>query len=104
MGQGGASRCRITMPMDLAGTPSITLPSGFSPEGLPYAIQFAGRHLSEPLLFRLAHAYEQATPWHSRHPAVDAWRAVITVPTQFEQRFATLRRKLLNHHAIDAGP
>jgi amidase len=62
----------FTMPMDLAGTPSITLPSGFSAEGLPYAIQFAGRRLSEPLLCRLAHAYEQATSWHDRHPAVDA--------------------------------
>jgi Asp-tRNA(Asn)/Glu-tRNA(Gln) amidotransferase A subunit family amidase len=60
------------MPMNLTGTPSIALPSGFSPEGLPYAIQFAGRRLSEPLLFRLSHACEQATPWHNRHPAVDA--------------------------------
>lgn len=62
----------FTMPMNLAGTPSITLPSGFSAEGLPYAIQFAGRRLSEPLLCRLANAYEQATSWHSRLPAVDA--------------------------------
>jgi len=60
------------MPMNLAGTPSITLPSGFSPDGLPYAIQFAGRRLSEPLLCRLAHAFEDATPWHKRHPLVDA--------------------------------
>ena len=62
----------FTMPMNLAGTPSITLPSGFSPGGLPYAIQFAGRRLSEPLLVRMAHAYEEASPWHNRHPAVDA--------------------------------
>lgn len=60
----------FTMPMNLAGTPSITLPSGFSADGLPYAIQLAGRRLSEPLLCRLAHAYEQATSWHTKHPAV----------------------------------
>jgi amidase len=62
----------FTMPMNLAGTPAICLPSGFSPEGLPYSIQLAGRRLSEPRLCRLAHAYEQATTWHTRHPRVDA--------------------------------
>lgn len=58
----------FTLPMNLAGTPSICLPSGFSPQGLPYSIQFAGRRLSEPALCRVAHRYEQATSWHSRHP------------------------------------
>jgi amidase len=61
----------FTMPMNLAGTPAICLPSGFSGEGLPYSIQFAGRRLSEPVLCRIAHAYEQVTPWHVRHPNVD---------------------------------
>jgi amidase len=60
----------FTMPMDLAGTPAICLPSGFSAEGLPYSIQFAGRRLSEPVLCRIAYAYEQATCWHARHPNV----------------------------------
>ena len=58
----------FTGPMDLAGTPAICLPSGFSPDGLPYSIQFAGRSLSEPLLCRIAAAYERATSWHDRHP------------------------------------
>jgi amidase len=60
----------FTMPMNLAGTPAICLPSGLSPDGLPYSIQFAGRSSSEPSLCRIAHAYEQATPWHDRHPNV----------------------------------
>jgi amidase len=64
----------FTMPMDLAGTPGICLPSGFSKDGLPYSIQFAGRRLSEPMLCRIAHAYEQATNWHTRHPTVDEAR------------------------------
>ncbi len=62
----------FTMPMNLAGTPAICLPSGFSTEGLPYSIQFAGRRLSEPVLCRIAYAYERVTPWHVRHPSVDA--------------------------------
>jgi amidase len=60
----------FTMPMNLAGTPAICLPSGFSPEGLPYSIQFAGRRLNEPMLCRIAYAYEHATRWHTRHPAI----------------------------------
>ena len=58
----------FTMPMDLAGVPAICLPAGFSQDGLPYSIQFSGRRLSEAMLCRVAHAYEQATPWHRRHP------------------------------------
>jgi amidase len=62
----------FTMPMNMAGTPSICLPSGFSRDGVPYSIQFAGRRLAEPLLCRIAHAYERVTEWHARHPPVDA--------------------------------
>jgi len=60
----------FTMPMDLAGVPAICLPCGFAPEGVPYSIQFTGRRLSEGMLCRVAHAYEQATNWHGRHPEV----------------------------------
>jgi amidase len=62
----------FTMPMDLAGVPAICLPCGFSPDGLPYSIQFTGRKLSEAMLCRVAHAYEQATGWHTRHPTIKA--------------------------------
>ncbi len=60
----------FTMPMDLAGVPAICLPCGFASEGVPYSIQFTGRRLSEGTLCRIAHAYEQATSWHDRHPEV----------------------------------
>jgi amidase len=62
----------FTMPMDLAGVPAICLPCGFSPEGLPYSLQFTGRRLSEAMVCRVAFAYEQATDWRSRHPPVQA--------------------------------
>jgi len=58
----------FTMPMDLAGVPAICVPAGFSADRLPYSIQFTGRRLNEATLCRVAHAYEQATPWHLRHP------------------------------------
>jgi amidase len=60
----------FTMPMDLAGVPAICLPCGFSSDGLPYSIQFAGRRLAEATLCRIAYAYEQATAWHTRHPTL----------------------------------
>jgi amidase len=60
----------FTMPMDLSGVPAICLPCGFAPEGVPYSIQFTGRRLTEGMLCQIAHAYEQATNWHDRHPNV----------------------------------
>ena len=60
----------FTMPMNLAGVPAICVPCGFSADSLPYSIQFTGRRLGESMLCRIAHAYEQATDWHVRHPNV----------------------------------
>ena len=59
---------QFTIPADLAGTPTLTVPCGFSDQGHPYAVQFLGRRLSELKLCQIAYAYEQATPWHQRHP------------------------------------
>lgn len=61
---------QFTIPADLAGTPSLTVPCGFSDDGRPYAVQFLGSRLSELELCRIGHAYEQATNWHKRHPAI----------------------------------
>jgi len=61
---------QFTIPADLAGTPTITVPCGFSDEGSPYSVQFLGARLSELSLCRIAHAYEQATQWHLRHPEI----------------------------------
>jgi len=63
-------RPRFTFPADLAGTPALALPCGVSEDGLPLTMQLMGKHLSEPMLCRIGHAYEQATEWHTRHPAV----------------------------------
>jgi len=59
---------QFTIPADLAGTPTLTQPCGFSGEGHPYAVQFLGNRLGELTLCRIGHAYECATHWHERHP------------------------------------
>jgi amidase len=59
-----------TYQADLSGTPTITLPVGFSSEGLPLSMQFAGNVLSEATLCRIGHAYEEATGWYKNHPNV----------------------------------
>jgi amidase len=61
---------RFTAPFDMSGSPTITLPGGFSAAGLPIGFQLVGRHLDEALLCRAAHAYQCATDWHRRHPSL----------------------------------
>jgi aspartyl-tRNA(Asn)/glutamyl-tRNA(Gln) amidotransferase subunit A len=57
-----------TTPYSLAGTPAISVPCGFTTSGLPIGMQLAGRAFEESTVLRAAHAYERATPWHSRRP------------------------------------
>ena len=61
---------RFTVPFDYNGTPTLSVPCGMNSEGLPLSIQFVGKHLTEPLLCRVGHAYESSTPWHNLHPDV----------------------------------
>ena len=60
----------FTAPADLAGTPTIPLACGFSTNMAPDSLQFVGKDLSEAMLCRVAHAYEEATDWQTRHPEV----------------------------------
>jgi len=62
-------RGRFTHLASLTGLPSLTIPAGFSREGLPVGVQMIGRAFGEPTLFRLGHAYQQATDWHLRRPS-----------------------------------
>ena len=57
---------------NVTGIPSIVLPCGFTagPPVLPLGIQFCAKPLGEAALFRIGHAYQQATTWHTRHPAL----------------------------------
>jgi aspartyl-tRNA(Asn)/glutamyl-tRNA(Gln) amidotransferase subunit A len=58
----------MTIPVNLAGLPGLSLPCGFDPQGLPIGLQMIGNVLREDQLFQAAYAYEQATEWHKRAP------------------------------------
>ena len=60
----------FTISVNLAGLPAITLPCGFSKSGLPIGLQLIGRLFEEETMLRAAHAYEQATEWHLKKPAI----------------------------------
>jgi len=57
---------RNTRPFNVWGLPAISLPCGFTQDGLPIGLQIAGPPWREDLVLCLAHAYEQATAWHKR--------------------------------------
>lgn len=58
----------MTIPVNLAGLPGISVPCGFSQDGLPIGLQIVGNALREDQVFQVAYAYEQATAWHTRSP------------------------------------
>ena len=70
MGTDDLSWLRFTLPADFNGAPTISLPCGLNDEGVPLSIQFVGKHLAEPLLCRMGHAYETATEWHNLRPNI----------------------------------
>lgn len=57
-----------TVPINLAGVPSISLPCGFS-DGLPIGLQIMGRHFDEETIIRTAYTFEQNTDFHTREVA-----------------------------------
>jgi len=60
----------FTISVNLAGVPGISIPCGFTPDGLPIGLQLIGRHFDEETLLRASYAYEQSTEWHKRKPAL----------------------------------
>ena len=64
----GLSWC--TRAANYLGGPALIVPCGFTKSGLPAAFQLMGRPFSEATLFRLGHAYQDATDWHTRSPSL----------------------------------
>ena len=60
----------FTLSANLAGIPGLSVPCGFSSEGLPIGLQILGRHFDEGSLLRVAHAFEQATEVHRKRPVL----------------------------------
>ncbi|WLV25313.1 Asp-tRNA(Asn)/Glu-tRNA(Gln) amidotransferase subunit GatA [Aciduricibacillus chroicocephali] len=60
----------MTVPVNLAGVPGISVPCGFSSEGMPIGLQIIGKHFDESTVYRAAHAFEQATDHHKKRPAL----------------------------------
>lgn len=57
----------LTIPVNLAGVPGISVPCGFT-DGLPLGLQIIGKHFDEATVYRVAHAFEQATTYHKEKP------------------------------------
>jgi aspartyl-tRNA(Asn)/glutamyl-tRNA(Gln) amidotransferase subunit A len=61
---------RLTQPFNITGSPAVSVPCGFSHDGLPIGLQLIGHPFDEARLLNLAYAYEQSVPWKDRHPAL----------------------------------
>jgi len=61
---------RFTAPFNLTGLPAISIPCGFTKEGLPIGLQIVSRAWADAKVLNAANAYEQATEWHKKKPKV----------------------------------
>lgn len=61
---------RFTAPFNLAGLPALSLPCGFTKEGLPIGLQIVSRAWGDFKVLNLGHAFEQATEWHRMNPTI----------------------------------
>ena len=67
---GGAANNGNPWAFDVYGVPAITVPCGFTSAGLPIGLQISAAPFAETMMLALAHTYEQASEWHTRHPTV----------------------------------
>jgi Asp-tRNA(Asn)/Glu-tRNA(Gln) amidotransferase A subunit family amidase len=63
-----AGATRFSRAFNLTGSPALSVPCGFTADGLPIGLQLVGGMFDEVALLKVAHAYEQATEWHLCQP------------------------------------
>jgi aspartyl-tRNA(Asn)/glutamyl-tRNA(Gln) amidotransferase subunit A len=63
-------RPSLTMPFNVTGSPAMSVCCGFTDAGLPLSFQIVGKRFADATVLRAADAYERATPWRSRRPAL----------------------------------
>jgi len=61
----------FTISVNLAGVPAISIPCGYTTEGLPVGLQIIGKHFDEAAVLNVSYAFEQSTGWHERRPGID---------------------------------
>jgi amidase len=61
---------RFTAPFDMSGHPTLTLPAGFTGDGLPVAVQLVAGRLREDALVHAGRVFQAITDWHTRRPPV----------------------------------
>jgi aspartyl-tRNA(Asn)/glutamyl-tRNA(Gln) amidotransferase subunit A len=60
-----------THPYGVANVPALAVPAGFTANGLPLSLQIAAKPFAEATVYRIGQAYERATQWHTKHPALE---------------------------------
>ncbi len=59
---------RFTRPINFLGLPSLSIPSGFTKDGLPVGMQLVGRSFDEAMILRIGAAFQRVTDFHDRVP------------------------------------
>ena len=59
---------RFTRPINFLGLPSLSIPTGFTKDGLPVGMQMVGRSFDEAMILRIGAAFQRATDFHDRVP------------------------------------
>jgi aspartyl-tRNA(Asn)/glutamyl-tRNA(Gln) amidotransferase subunit A len=61
---------RFCAPFNISGLPAISVPCGFSPQGMPVGLQIIGKPFDEETVLRIADAFERSTQWHLKYPMI----------------------------------
>jgi len=64
------TRASFTTPFNVGGNPALSVCSGFDARGLPFSLQIVGKLFDEATVLRAGDAYEKATPWRAKRPAL----------------------------------